>query len=74
MSDLENIIGGITTTDTMRQIVAKEPQFEAFLQFKGFPFTVENPITEIVTFDDVAELQHLDKEAFIAEYLEWRDA
>lgn len=64
----------IVTSETMRTIVGKEPLFETFLQYKGFPFTVENPITEIVTFDDVAELQRLDKEAFIGEYIEWKAA
>ena len=62
----------IVTSETMRVIVGKEPLFEAFLQHKGFPFSVENPITEIVTFDDVAELQRLDKEAFIDEYVAWK--
>lgn len=68
------VIAGIDTTQTMRQIVETEPRFAEFLQHKGFPFTVENPITEIVTFDDVAEMQKLDKGAFIAEYMEWKEA
>lgn len=65
---------GIVTSETMRTIVGKEPMFEAFLQSKGFPFSADNPITEIVTFDDVAEMQQLDKEAFLGEYAAWKAA
>lgn len=68
----DGVAVNIVTSETMRTIVSKEPLFEAFLQHKGFPFSVENPITEIVTFDDVAELQRLDKEAFIGEYAAWK--
>ena len=31
-------------------------------------FSIENPIAELVTFTDVVQLQHLDKDAFLAEY------
>ena len=58
----------IETTKTMREIVADEPLFADFLVSKGFPFTVENPITEYVTFEDVVMLRELDKEAFLNEY------
>ncbi len=56
------------TTNTMREICKEEPLFESFLQSKGFPFSVDNPITEYVTFEDVVELRKLDKDAFLAEY------
>ncbi len=62
----------IDSTKTMREIVADEPLFEKFLQYKGFPFTVENPITAVVTFDDVSTMQGLDKAAFIAEFAVWK--
>lgn len=62
----------VDSTQTMRTIVGAEPLFEKFLQYKGFPFSVENPITEIVTFNDVVEMMSLDKEAFLQEYVEWR--
>lgn len=56
------------TTKTMRELCGLEPKLEAFLQSKGFPFTVDNPITELVTFDDVVQFRGLDKEAFLAEF------
>lgn len=62
------------TTNTMRQICADEPLFEGFLQSKGFPFTVENPITEHVTFEDVVEMRQLDKDAFLAEFEAYKAA
>lgn len=68
------VVEGIVTSETMRAIVGKEPLLEAFLQHKGFPFSVDNPITEIVTFDDVAEMQRLDKAAFLGEYAAWKAA
>ncbi|MBQ9068913.1 MAG: nitrate ABC transporter ATPase [Eggerthellaceae bacterium] len=62
------------TTDTMRQICASEPLFEAFLQSKGFPFSLENPITEYVTFEDVVEMRKLDKDAFLNEFEAYKQA
>ncbi len=35
------------TTKTMRELCADEPKLEPFLQSKGFPFTIDNPITEL---------------------------
>ena len=52
------------TTKTMRELCADEPKLESFLQSKGFPFTIDNPITELVTFDDVVQFRGLDKQAF----------
>ena len=60
------------TTDTMRQICASEPLFEGFLQSKGFPFSVENPITEYVTFEDVVEIRKLDRDVFLREFEEYK--
>lgn len=62
----------VDATETMRVIVTKEPLFEKFLQYKGFPFSRENPITEIVTFNDVVEMMHLNKDEFLQEYVDWR--
>lgn len=64
----------IETTNTMREIVAEEPLFAEFLVSKGFPFTVENPITEYVTFEDVVMLRELDKDAFLDEYAAFKAA
>ena len=62
----------IDATKTMREIVKGEPLFADFLVSKGFPFTVENPMTEYVTFNDVVERRKLDKESFLAEYAEFK--
>ena len=58
----------IDSTMKMRAIVEAEPVFGAFLRSKGFPFTTKNPVTALVTFDDVVRLKKLDKDAFLAEY------
>ena len=56
------------TTKTMRELCVDEPKLEPFLQSKGFPFTIDNPITELVTFDDVVQFRGLDKESFLEEF------
>ena len=56
------------STKTMREIVEADPLFAEFLLSKGFPFTLENPIVDLVTFDDVVSLRQLDKDAFLTEY------
>ena len=67
----EEIVMSIDSTKTMREIVTNEPEFGEFLVSKGFPFTLENPMTELVTFDDVCDMRKLDKEAFLAEYAQF---
>lgn len=62
----------IKTDIPMRQVVKEEPEFGDFLRSKGFPFTTKNPITAIVTFEDVVKKKNLDKDAFLAEYEEWK--
>lgn len=62
------------TTKTMRELCADEPKLEAFLQSKGFPFAIDNPITELVTFDDVVQFRGLDKQAFLAEFEAYKTA
>ena len=64
----------IDSTKTMNQIATEEPAFGDFLRAKGFPFSVGNPITKLVTFDDVVKLKKLDKDAFLAEYEAWLGA
>ncbi|RDB60576.1 nitrate ABC transporter ATPase [Slackia isoflavoniconvertens] len=62
------------TTKTMRELCADEPKLESFLQSKGFPFTIDNPITELVTFDDVVQFRGLDKQAFLTEFEAYKTA
>lgn len=56
------------STKTMRQLCSDEPMLESFLVLKGFPFSLDNPIVDLVTFDDVCQVRELDKEAFLAEF------
>lgn len=56
------------TTKTMRQLCEEQPVLEPFLQSKGFPFSLENPIVDLVTFDDVCQVRNLDREEFLAEF------
>lgn len=56
------------SSKTMKEIVEADPLFGEFLVHKGFPFSLDNPIVEYVTFDDVASLKELDSESFLAEY------
>ena len=58
----------IDSTKTMRETVEADPMFGEFLVSKGFPFSLENPIVDLVTFDDVVTLRQLDKDAFLSEY------
>jgi len=67
-------IGANPTTDTMHAIVSANPAFGEFLVSKGFPFTLKNPITRLVTFEDVCARRKLDRDAFIAEYEAWLTA
>lgn len=62
----------IDTTKKMREIVKGEPSFGEFLVYKGFPFTTKNPLTALVSFDQVAELKKIDKNSFLAEYEKWK--
>ena len=56
------------TTKTMRQLCADEPKLEAFLQSKGFPFSLDNPIVDLVTFEDVCQVRSLDRDKFLGEF------
>lgn len=57
---------------TMRELCDDEPLLEPFLQSRGFPFSRDNPITELVTLNDVCNLRELDKPAFLAEFDEFK--
>lgn len=57
------------STKTMREIATEDPLFAEYLVSQGFPFTVDNPVTEIVTFDDVVEVRQLNKDEFLANYV-----
>lgn len=59
-------------TKTMRQLCDDEPLLESFLVLKGFPFSLDNPIVDLVTFDDVATVQNLDREAFYGEFAAYK--
>lgn len=60
------------TTKTMRALCADEPLLESFLVLKGFPFSLDNPIVDLVTFEDVVSIQQLDKDLFLAEFEEYK--
>lgn len=64
----------IDRTKTMRELCSDEPLLEGFLQGKGFPFSADNPITELVTLEDVASVQSLDLDAFLDEFREFKRA
>ena len=44
------------------------PKLEVFLQSKGFPFSLDNPIVDLVTFEDVCQVRSLDRDEFLAEF------
>ena len=62
----------IDCTITMKELVEGEPCFGKFLVYKGFPFSLDNPIVEHVTFADVIELHNLNKGEFLKEYAEYK--
>ena len=61
----------IDTSQKIRSIVNENPQFGEFLKEKGFPLNLNNPVTLVVSFDDIVKMKHLDKEALMAEYQAW---
>ena len=56
----------------MHEIVSAEPSLGKFLVSKGLPFSLSNPITECVTFDDAMALHDFDKDAFLREYRQYK--
>lgn len=59
---------------TMRELCADEPLLERFLVERGLPFSLENPIVDLVTFEDVANVQRLDRDALLAEFESYKAA
>ena len=62
------------TTKTMRQLCGDEPVLESFLQSKGFPFSLDNPIVDLVTFEDVCQVRGLDRDEFLGEFETYKAA
>lgn len=62
----------INEQKSMHEIVSAEPTLGKFLVSKGLPFSLSNPITECVTFDDAMALHDFDKDAFLREYLQYK--
>lgn len=62
----------IDKTKTMKETVLADPLFGDFLVYKGFPFSLDNPIVELVTFADVIQVQQLNEQEFLAEYERYR--
>lgn len=62
----------ISEQKSMHEIVSAEPSLGKFLVSKGLPFSLSNPITECVTFDDAMALHDFDKDAFLREYRQYK--
>lgn len=62
----------INEQKSMHEIVSAEPSLGKFLVSKGLPFSLSNPITECVTFDDAMALHDFDKDAFLREYRQYK--
>lgn len=62
----------ISEQKSMYEIVSAEPSLGKFLVSKGLPFSLSNPITECVTFDDAMALHDFDKDAFLREYRQYK--
>lgn len=62
----------INEQKSMYEIVSAEPSLGKFLVSKGLPFSLSNPITECVTFDDAMALHDFDKDAFLREYRQYK--
>lgn len=63
----------IDKTKTMKETVLADPLFGDFLVHKGFPFSLDNPIVDLVTFADVVQVQQLNEQEFLAEYEKYRE-
>lgn len=62
----------INEQKSMHEIVSAEPSLGKFLVSKGLLFSLSNPITECVTFDDAMALHDFDKDAFLREYRQYK--
>lgn len=71
-TSIDTLLRLISEQKSMHEIVSAEPLLGKFLVSKGLPFSLSNPITECVTFDDAMALHDFDKEAFLREYRQYK--
>lgn len=69
---IDTLMRLISEEKSMHEIVSAEPSLGTFLVSKGLPFSLSNPITECVTFDDAMALHDFDKDAFLREYRQYK--
>ena len=56
------------TTKTMRELCTDEPLLADFLVAQGFPFSLENPIVDLVTFDDVCGVTGVPRDTLLGDF------
>ena len=71
-ASIDTLLRLISEEKSMHEIVSAEPLLGKFLVSKGLPFSLSNPITECVTFDDAMALHDFDKDAFLREYRQYK--
>lgn len=71
-ASIDTLMRLISEQKSMYEIVSAEPSLGKFLVSKGLPFSLSNPITECVTFDDAMALHDFDKDAFLREYRQYK--
>ncbi len=71
-ASIDTLMRLISEEKSMHEIVSAEPSLGTFLVSKGLPFSLSNPITECVTFDDAMALHDFDKDAFLREYRQYK--
>lgn len=71
-ASIDTLMRLISEQKSMHEIVSAEPTLGKFLVSKGLPFSLSNPITECVTFDDAMALHDFDKETFLREYRQYK--
>ena len=71
-ASIDTLMRLISEQKSMHEIVSAEPSLGKFLVSKGLPFSLSNPITECITFDDAMALHDFDKDAFLREYRQYK--
>lgn len=71
-ASIDTLMRLISEQKSMHEIVSAEPSLGKFLVSKGLPFSLSNPITECVTFDNAMALHDFDKDAFLREYRQYK--
>lgn len=71
-ASIDTLMRLINEQKSMHEIVSAEPSLGKFLVSKGLPFSLSNPITECVTFDDAMAFHDFDKDAFLREYRQYK--